>query len=752
MAVAAVQQGHLYWQKSTYEANSAVQGGALWLQDILKIALLNECTMLQGSAMQYGGSMYANNSLFRARFSQFTTSTAAQGGAIWCGGQSDITLDSCQVFENGAFQSGGGLHVEGHAVLTAVQSEFDSNYVRPEAGGAVDSRNAAQQGGAVAIFTSGRGNSGVGDPPASSFRDCNFTNNFAKQGGAMLVSARADLFRCHFSKNYASVGGSLKVAMATNLLATNCTFRRGIAEIRGGGVAVESSKAEFKECFFLDNRAADLLPGTDGGGGGMHVSGSVAPLSVKLQQCVFSGNRAQYGGGALFGRDSSVRIDSSQFLANVAEAMGGAVRLGALPSRQGREGGAHAEFSYVDFIGHAADKGAGAMDIRQSKAKLDNCNFVDNMARGTQGGQDQWGGAVRILDRQSEVDFNACTFTNNTATYGGAVYAGIGAGILLSSCEFRSNSARSGGAVRVESSAEVMVNACKFVKQLAAEGGAISALGPPSRLIGATTAWVRSSEFSDNEAESSGGAIFAVGSDIFLKSNIFLHNRVKGLNGQGGGAFSLTSVEFSGEVVPGQMTFEDDQFSGHQAHTGGTGTVVGSSTVSFVQTTIRNSSALGDGGALFGSGEDVQLNFIHGVLEQAWAGALGGCVALENGGSLFAQGTKFRHCTAGFASRPVSSERGRGTGNAWQPFSDERADNFLRSRQSRQEISMGGGVSLTGNSTAFFDKQVELSDNFAYGWGGGIGASKSQVFARQTIFERNIATGKTCCACVVLCL
>lgn len=549
----------------------------------------------------------------------------------------------------------------------------------------------------------------------------------------MLVSARADLFRCNFSNNSATSGGSLKVMRAMNLLATNCTFQAGVAKVNGGGVAVEDSKAEFKGCFFLSNLAADA-PGTEGGGGGMHVSGSVAPLSIKLQDCLFAGNQAQYGGGALFGNDSSVRVDLSEFRENSAEAMGGAVRLGALSSRRG-QGGAHAEFSYVTFIGHSAGKGAGAIDIRQSKAKLDNCKFLNNRAEDTQGGQDQWGGAVRILDRLSEVDFNACDFNNNTATYGGALYAGIGAGLLLSSCGFRGNSARSGGAIRVESSAEVMISACTFVRQRAEEGGAVSALGPPTRLIGATTAWVRSSNFIENEADSSGGAIYAVGSDLFMKSNTFLHNRVKGIEGQGGGAFSLNSVEFSGDVVPGQMTFEDDQFTGHQAHTGGTGTVEGSSMVSFVQTTLRNSSALGNGGALFGRGAHVQLNFIHGSVEQAWAGALGGCVALEGGGSLFSQGTKFRQCRAGQAvlraaraSNQDADDDGAdddGAGDAdddgWQPFSDERVEEYLRQKPPPQETAMGGAVSLN-NSTAYFDKQVELSDNFANGWGGAIGA------------------------------
>lgn len=175
MALSAVQQGHLYWQKSTFEGNLAVNGGAMWLQDIQRIALLNECVIQGGFAEGHGGGIWANSTSLRARRSRFANTQANRGGAMWCSGQSDVTLDSCQVVENGAKLSGGGLHVEGHAVLAAEESHFTGNYVMIDDEDDLGDED-GRQGGAVAIFSTVKaGRRGPVDPPVSSFKDCTFS-------------------------------------------------------------------------------------------------------------------------------------------------------------------------------------------------------------------------------------------------------------------------------------------------------------------------------------------------------------------------------------------------------------------------------------------------------------------------------------------------------------------------------------------------------------------------------------------------
>lgn len=79
--------------------------------------------------------------------------------------------------------------------------------------------------------------------------------------------------------------------------------------------------------------------------------------------------------------------------------------------------------------------------MRRSRVKLFDCSFFSNTAEDP-GGEDAGGGAVRIQEAASEVDFDSCRFVNNHATFGGGVYAGIESGVLLTKCSFNGNSAR----------------------------------------------------------------------------------------------------------------------------------------------------------------------------------------------------------------------------------------------------------------------------------------------------------------------
>ncbi len=105
-------------------------------------------------------------------------------------------------------------------------------------------------------------------------------------------------------------------------------------------------------------------------------------------------------------------------------------------------------FAGVIFSNHSASKGAGAIDVWRSKVTLFHCTFNDNTASPSpfnadmDGWGEQCGGAVRIQGRSSEIDFDSCKFNRNWAINGGAVYAGLGSGILFTACTFDANIAR----------------------------------------------------------------------------------------------------------------------------------------------------------------------------------------------------------------------------------------------------------------------------------------------------------------------
>eukprot|EP00192_Tetraselmis_astigmatica_P001689 CAMPEP_0117680528 /NCGR_PEP_ID=MMETSP0804-20121206/18410_1 /TAXON_ID=1074897 /ORGANISM="Tetraselmis astigmatica, Strain CCMP880" /LENGTH=1991 /DNA_ID=CAMNT_0005490051 /DNA_START=420 /DNA_END=6397 /DNA_ORIENTATION=- len=736
VGISDVLSGSLAWNNCTFNGSLARQaGGAVWLHYIRTAADFYQCSFefckADAARDGVGGAMAANQTKVRLQGSTLQGNSAAAGGAIWASGlsyaPSDLDVQDSTMVTNNALRSGGAVHVELFASITAARSTFNVNGLPS---------SSELLGGAIAVVS-------ARTAKLSSIEDCHFEDNYAKHGGAVLVAAQAYLFRCRFEANLALQGGALKVQGAARLSVTDTKFLHNIAMLKGGGADVVKAMVEFKRCEFTSNRAWDGRPNTDELGGGLHVSESTKALSVTLNGCRFTDNHATYGGGVYLGGEASLRMDDGAFLGNSAEKMGGAVRLGALASEGGVLGGATAEFSGVTFANHTASSGAGAIDVWGSRAKLSHCTFEANRAWGPSG--EQWGGAVRIQEKESEVDFDSCDFTNNSATYGGAVFAGLGSGVLLTKCRFSENHARfKGGGIRVESAAEVMAYECYFNQQSAEEGGALSALGPPHVAMGATTLWVRSSTFMLNHADASGGAISAVGSTLFLKANKFLYNNVRGLSGQGGGAFALKSVDFAGQVVKGQMTFEDDEFNGHKAHTGGTGVVTGAAHASFVQATLRNSSAHGEGGGIFAAGEDVQLNFVFGTFADNSAGYWGGGLVVSNGGKVYLQGTSFVRCTAGLpAAELQGSEReadGAVNGSIQQLGSDGRPLPTPAARR-LATVGLGGAVFLSNNSIAVFERQCELVNNSVVGNGGAIGAVDSQVVGRQTLFAGNKATG-----------
>ncbi|MFH1680199.1 MAG: hypothetical protein ABIH26_06075 [Candidatus Eisenbacteria bacterium] len=97
------------------------------------------------------------------------------------------------------------------------------------------------------------------------------------------------------------------------------TIRNGIAsgttglDASGGGIAWEHSPLILERCFLIGNAAVDK-------GGGLYVSSAD---SVRLNQCVFEGNRAGSGGGLALSNVLSCKMEESLLEANWAEAGGG---------------------------------------------------------------------------------------------------------------------------------------------------------------------------------------------------------------------------------------------------------------------------------------------------------------------------------------------------------------------------------------------------------------------------------------------
>ena len=152
------------------------------------------------------------------------------------------------------------------------------------------------------------------------------------------------------------------------------------------------------------------------------------------------------------------------------------------------------------------DRGA-AIFIETGAAVIRNCHITNHTAQG---------GAVYI--RSASPTFDLCTFHDNSAAFGGAVFTYVSSTPVFNRCLFRKNNAtNSGGAVYSSSSAAPVFANTAFTGNSATNyGGAVYASGADPELINCTV--------TQNTAAGNGGGIGAIFASVPTIGNSILWN------------------------------------------------------------------------------------------------------------------------------------------------------------------------------------------------------------------------------------
>ncbi len=181
---------------------------------------------------------------------------------------------------------------------------------------------------------------------------------------------------------------------------------------------------------------------------------------------------------------------------------------------------------------HAANTGdnsytVGGAVISQGSAnfKVINCYFENNTAL-------TYGGAIGLRNNGVGAEITNCTFVNNFAPDGGAIYALASA--TISGSTFRNNRAtNNGGAIVTTGSNSLNIANSKFESNRAKNGGALY-LTVLTRITG--------SSFSSNSATGNGGGLYTTGSSrSIISSSKFTSNSAK----YGGGIYNNASLSIS---------------------------------------------------------------------------------------------------------------------------------------------------------------------------------------------------------------
>lgn len=215
-----------------------------------------------------------------------------------------------------------------------------------------------------------------------------------RYGGALYG---VDAINCTFRNNQADYGGAIFKGTALN-----CIFENNYAADYGGAIC----NVEVINSTFRNNRASS--------GGALNLNNAI--------NCIFENNQGFKRGGAIYDADAF----NCTFLNNTSP-IGGAIFKGSC--------------DWCIFINNTASYGGAIASNRHQDYifkgdRISNSIFINNLAH-------DCGGAIwGIRDYAFDSIILNCTFKRNSASYGGAAYAGI---IVKSA--FENNSALNGSDV-----------------------------------------------------------------------------------------------------------------------------------------------------------------------------------------------------------------------------------------------------------------------------------------------------------------
>jgi hypothetical protein len=411
--------------RTNISRNHAQWGGGIAAEN--SHLILRFTTLIDDSASVSGGGVYLNNvDLNARRFNGFNNVAVLNGGGLFATGGSDVVIrilllngnranlgggfsfnDSSTIdLNNGNInlnnaENGGGIWAS--AVTGTIGAVRFQNNTAEDLGGAmhlssnsdleatdmVVINNSANRGGGISILNS------VGD-----FVGGEINNNYAWRGGGIFSNGSdLDFFSITLTQNNSEdIGGGL-LSISTNLVmdSTNVTFNSSDSS-SGGGIrclnfdSTSTYDVVITNSFIARNNAYNSGAGAFFGTANDDTSG----MNILIENTRFIRNNGNhYTGLRIYGLNTQFEVNNCIFRGN------NAVQFAAGSGFSGSCTGSVNHSLYA--FNHAATAGG---------------NF-------NSGGTTVWSGA--------DVDFDHCTFANNTAAYGTALTVGAASSSVTNS-------------------------------------------------------------------------------------------------------------------------------------------------------------------------------------------------------------------------------------------------------------------------------------------------------------------------------
>ena len=618
----------LTFNRTNFVGNSAISdGGAVFVSDASSVTCAHGTTFVENRAGVDGGAMFVSGGsevLCGGRW--LSNSAGGRGGAIRLEEESSAFWSEASVFElNTAGGAGGALAlVNSSRVSWEAPTGFYFNYAGLFGGALVMSDQCiASWQAETGFYSNSAGDSGgsvyVHEGSNISWSDDGNTvfdgNQAVGIGGALAVtygshtSCTADA-TATFSGNSAAHAGAIWVHGNSSLSLHGASSFEDNAAIGdsqsvnstglGGAVLLEYATATFfGAVIFTGNRAQSK-------GGALYAQASNVIWDAPT--ATFSGNSAVYGdGGAIWALNSSLHFYSaSSFEDNTATGDPYYNSTGHLQniSAYGAGGavymvGASATFDGpVTFTGNRATSFGGAIDISTSKVlwRSPTTTAVNNTAL--------FGGVINIFDSNVTWDGVATMAFNNASNSGGIMYVLRSNVSWVGQANFSRNLASSGGgAIRLSNFSSFSFDGdATFVENEASEpnGGLQGAGG--ALVVGANSSVVLSGgtmEFVGNKATTFGSAVY-----LITGSHVSWSGQKTNFVNNSAGIWGTVYMDQSEASWSGETLFE-----GNSADAGGAVFLLDGSYVGWTgETTFSSNQATIDGGAVATVESDPEYN------------------------------------------------------------------------------------------------------------------------------------------------
>ena len=492
-------------------------------------------------------------------------------------------------------------------------------------------------------------------------------------------------------------GGAISISNVDNILIRGCNFtdNRVLGQgSRGGAIyAVNTVAMNIEESFFDNNYAA----GRHSGGGAIYVdSGDVTSTNDQ-----YTNNSANYRGGAIYVSSGDVTSTNDHYINNSADdGYGGAISVDSgnitstndhyINNSAGRGGAIYVSSGNITstndhYINNSADNGyGGAISVDSGNITSTNDHYINNSA-GADGG-----GAIYVFS--GNITSTNDEYINNSADdgYGGAIYVSSG-NITSTNDHYTNNSAGGGGgAISVDSGNNIITSTNDhYINNSADDGGAINVW---SGNITSTN-----DHYINNNAGNGGGAIFVYVGNITSTNDQYINN-----SADCGGAIYASGYDtkLSDTKLSGANFEHNSAVEGGVIYKNGGALVIGQSNITDNFASSKNIVYMNSGTLSLSGG----VNFMN------------------NQGSLYVFNTQVE-----FKGIVAFINNFGDSGGAITAFLSEISFNTASTVTIFNNTAInGGGISLIQSNLHVYHS-IELTDNHATDFGGGIYAYQSNI-------------------------